>query len=89
MGFYPIAIFGFLFVILTLFIFKRFINIKRSYSIVIKYMEGVSTLKEIRSTLDDFSFEYNILSYNSEIFVDYIIYENVFRIKIMIKTFKA
>ncbi|NLY37385.1 MAG: MgtC/SapB family protein [Tissierellia bacterium] len=81
MGFYPIAVFGFLFVILTLFIFKRFVNVNRSYSIIVKYMGGAPTLKEIKVTLDSLDFKYELLSYNSDIFVDYVIRENVFKIK--------
>ena len=81
MGFYPIAIFGFLFVIATLFIFKRFISVNRSYNVVIKYVEGVSTLKEIKNILESLTCKYEILSYKSNIFVDHIIHENVFKIK--------
>lgn len=81
MGFYSIAILGFLFVISTLFIFKRFFNVHRSYSLVIKYTGGSSTLTEITNTLKEFSFKYEISSYHSVFFADHIIQENVFRIK--------
>ena len=81
MGFYPIAIFGFVFVISTLFIFKRFFNVKRPYNINIKYTEGSTTIKEIKDTLEDLSFEYEILSYKKNIMTDGIIYENNFKIK--------
>ena len=81
MGFYPIAIFGFLFVISTLFIFKRFVNVNKSYNITIKYMGGASTLEQIKDTLKDLSLEYEILSYKSDAFVNQRINENVFKIK--------
>ncbi len=81
MGFYPIAIFGFLFVISTLFIFKRFINLNASYSITVKYTGEGSTLKEIKSALEDLSFEYELLSYKSNVCADDVIHENVFKIK--------
>lgn len=81
MGFYPIAIFGFLFVILTLFIFKRFITLNESYSITIKYKGADSTLKEIKSTLEHLSFDYELLSYKSTVCADDIIHENIFKIK--------
>lgn len=81
MGFYLIAIFGFVFVITTLFTFKRFVNISRSYTIIVKYIGGDQVLQEIKNALNELGFEYRLTAYKSDLYADHIIRENSFRIK--------
>lgn len=81
MGFYPLAVIGFLFVIFTLSIFKRlpiFTNTKR---IIVRYVDGVKTLSNIQKVMVELSLDYELVSYRSEIHSDYIIKENIFKIK--------
>ena len=81
MGFYEIAGFGFLFVILTLIIFNKVVNIHHQYRIIIKYLEDDKTLDKIKEGLKELDIEYELDSYKSEIFSDYTIRENRFIIK--------
>lgn len=81
MGFYPLALFGFLFVILTLFIFKRIFSVSQSYRVIVRYIDGGQTLENIKNVFNDLKFEYQITSYKSELFSDHIIRENIFKIK--------
>lgn len=78
MGFYPIAILGFSFIILTLFIFNKLINVGQDYRIIVKYLDGYDILSEIKASFIELSLEYEMASYKSEVFADYIIRENVF-----------
>lgn len=81
MGFYEIAGFGFLFVILTLIIFNKVVNIHHQYRIIIKYLEDDLTLDRIKEGLKELDIEYELDSYKSEIFSDYTVRENRFIIK--------
>lgn len=81
MGFYGLAGFGFLFVITTLFIFNKLVNVQHGYRIIVKYIGGSETLSKIKSGFDELSLDYELASYKSEIFVDYIIRENIFIIQ--------
>lgn len=81
MGFYKPALIGFIYVIITLFIFKRFHRIANPYRIIVRYMGGTRTLSEIKKILTEMSLEFELASYRSELFSDHIIQENIFKIK--------
>ncbi len=81
MGFYPLAFIGFLFVLLTLFIFKRVLHFSNPYRIIVRYVGGAQTLISIKEVLSDLYLEYELTSYRSELFADHVIHENVFKFK--------
>lgn len=81
MGFYKAALAGFIFVLLTLFLFNKLFNVQHSYRVIIKYIGGDEALDEIKQTLTNLSLKYQLATYRSEITDTYIIRENVFIIR--------
>lgn len=81
MGFYEVALVGFIFVLLTLFLFNRLVNINYGYRIIVKYIGGVETLSKIKDIFSEMSFDFEIAAYKSDVYDSYIIRENIFIIR--------
>lgn len=81
MGFYEVALVGFIFVLLTLFLFNRLVNINYGYRIIVKYIGGVETLSKIKDIFSEMSFYFEIAAYKSDVYDSYIIRENIFIIR--------
>lgn len=79
-GFYRIAIFGFVFVISTLFFFKRVIQIHAPERLVIKYLGGDKTLGKIMDVFHDMTLDVEPVRYSTETFGDMLISTHVFKI---------
>lgn len=80
MGFYEVATCGFLFAIMTLFIFKRVIKLSHSYRIIVRYIGGADTLTNITDVFTELSLKYETVTYRSEMFSEHTVHENIFKI---------
>ncbi len=80
LGFYRIAIYGFLFVISTLFVFKRLIHIQAPERLVIKYLEGEKTLAKIMQVFKEMNLDVEPVRYSNEMFGDAFVSTHVFKI---------
>lgn len=80
MGFYPLATAGFIFVIVSLFLFKRVFKLSSNQRIIVKYIGGSVTLNDIKIIFSEIAKEFELISFKSEVFHDYIISENTFKI---------
>lgn len=78
MGFYEVALIGFIFVLLTLFLFNRLVNVSYGYRVIVKYIGGVETLSKIKDIFREMSFDFQIAAYKSDVYDSYIIRENIF-----------
>ncbi|CAM3650024.1 MgtC/SapB family protein [Erysipelothrix urinaevulpis] len=80
MGMYPLAIIGFLFIISTLFIFKRVIKVKKTEKVTIKYLKKSETSEKVMTALLKVDEQAEIIGYDSKFYGDELVAIMTFRI---------
>lgn len=81
MGYYEIAIAGFLFVIIILYLLKRFINVMVPLHVVVKYIGGHAIAKEITDRFDALGLSYERLEFHTDVYGQERIHVTTFEIK--------
>lgn len=80
MGFYTVAVAGFLFVISTLFVFKRVIIIHPPERVVVKHITKFHTSRNLEKIFSDFGLEVQVERFSTDTFGNELIYTHVFKI---------
>lgn len=87
MGYYNIALIGFVGIFISLYFVKKFVNISVPTKLIIKYLNGVDCLEQIRKDLEKLNLEYTTVKYDVQIYGDIKLYTSIFEIKSLDKKY--
>lgn len=80
MGFYTVAILGFIFIISTLFIFKRLIRIETPEKIIIKHLFKSNNAESIEKLFKELGLEVEVLRFSASAFGNDLLHTHVFKV---------
>lgn len=80
MGFYTVAISGFIFVISTLYIFKRIIHIHPPERIIVKHISNIQTSRNMEKIFSDLGLQVQVERFSTDSLGNELIYTHVFKI---------
>lgn len=81
MGYFNIALTGFLIIASILFILKRFVHINTPTVLIIKYFGGTDTIEDVKLIMKDLNLDFSAVKYDAHIHGERKIYTTVFEIK--------
>ena len=87
MGYYQIAVIGFIAIFASLYFIKKFVNLSIPTKLIIKYLNGMTTLEQIRKDLEKLDLEYTTVKYDVQVYGDIKLYTSIFEIKSLDKQY--
>ncbi len=80
MGFYHIAIYGSLFILATLFIFKRLILVETPQRIVVKHLFSSQGAQAIQNLFEEMGLDVEVIRFNAAAFGNDLLHTHVFKV---------
>ncbi|WZU02381.1 hypothetical protein MGH68_05140 [Erysipelothrix sp. D19-032] len=81
MGYYEIAVLGFGFLFLILFVTRRFQNLSFSERVHVKYIGGQETLDDIERVFESMDVQFQQVNYRVDMFGNERVYTSIFEVQ--------